>query len=106
MIAHIGVGRQMGHLVTKATMLRTTTARTPDVETCITISNTQDSTTMPDIKSATLISVEGIGPGILELKRIDYYGPDPVASMAAPTKLKPKGWQHNDGQSWKHRKRR
>ena len=80
-----------------------TTARTPEVETCITISNTSDSTTMPDIKSATLVTVEGTGPQVLELKRIDYYEPEPQG-MAAPVPRKPQGWQHNDGQSWKLRK--
>ena len=81
-----------------------TTAGTPEVETCITVSNTSDSTTMPDIKSATLVTVEGTtGPAVLELKRIDYYEPEPQ-DMAAPVPRKPQGWQHNDGQQWKRRK--
>ena len=65
---------------------------------------TTASTTMPDIKSATLVTVEGTtGPAVLELKRIDYYEPEPQ-DMAAPVPRKPQGWQHNDGQQWKRRK--
>ena len=83
--------------------VRTGTQR---VETCITVSNTQDSTTMPEIKTATLVTVEDTaGPSVLELKRIDYREPDPVQDEPAePPQTQKTGWQHNDGQQWKRRK--